>query len=45
MVLGLASGKVSLAEAHDTWAVAYERLVLLHSGNREAYQQDKGHRC
>lgn len=25
MVLGLASGKVSLALAHDAWAAAYER--------------------
>lgn len=25
MVLGLASGKVSLAQAHDAWAAAYER--------------------
>jgi len=24
MVLGLASGKVSLAREHDAWAVAYE---------------------
>jgi hypothetical protein len=48
MILGLTSGHVSLEQAHNAWAAAYERerwekvrLAQVRFNNREAYQREK----